>query len=97
MSSAFSCIVIKSDRRSRKVPLLGEIVRVDGREDFFIVMSIDRFHRVAQLMERSGKHRLVDIPFTSLRPFKRNLSQVVRRFLDAQEAMKRQVRKPDLA
>ena len=93
MSSAVSCIVIKSDRHSAKIPLLGEVVQVDRRDGFFIVMHIDRFRHVAQLMERSGKHRLVDVPFSSVRPFKRNLSQVIRRFLDAREdAQKRERR-----
>jgi hypothetical protein len=47
-------------------------------------------------MERSGKHRLVDVPFNSVHPFKRNLSQVIHRFLDARdEAEKRQRRDRD--
>jgi hypothetical protein len=89
VNSAISCIVIKSDRQSAKIPLLGETVRVEGRIGFFIVMNVDRFRRVSQLMERSGKHRLVDVPFESVRPFKRNLSQVVRRFLEAQDEGKK--------
>lgn len=83
MSSAISCIVIQSDRLSGKVPTLGEVVRVDARAGYFVVMHVDRNRRIAQLMERGGKHRLVDIPFSSVRPFKGNLAQVVRRFLDA--------------
>ncbi len=85
MSSAISCIVIKSDRQSGKIPLLGESVRVEDRSGFFVVMHVDRHRRVAQLMERSGKHRLVDVPFSSVRPLKRNLSQVIRRFLDTRD------------
>lgn len=85
MSSAISCIVIKSDRQSGKIPLLGELVQLEDRKGFFVVMNVDRNCGVAQLMERNGKHRLFDVPFTSVRPFKRNLSQVIRRFLDAQE------------
>jgi hypothetical protein len=93
VSSDISCIVIKSDRQSGKIPLLGEAVRVTGRSGFFTVMNVDRSRRVAQLMERSGKHRLVDVSFDSVHLFKRNLSQVIRRFLDARdEAEKRQRR-----
>ncbi len=96
MSSAISCIVIKSDRHSSKIPLLGEVVRVEGRNGFFVVMHVDRNRRVAQLMERNGRHRLVDVPFISVRAFKRNLSQMIRRFLDARdEAQKRQLYNPD--
>ena len=93
MNSAISCIVIKSDRQSGKIPLLGEAVRVAGRKGFFIVMNVDRFRGVAQLMERSGKHRLVDVPFNSVHPFKRNLSQVIRRFLDARDEAEKRARR----
>jgi hypothetical protein len=96
VSSAISCIVIKSDRHSSKIPLLGEVVQVEGRSGFFVVMHVDRNRRVAQLMERNGRHRLVDVPFVLVRPFKRNLSQVIRRFLDARdEAQKRERDNPD--
>jgi hypothetical protein len=52
-------------------------------------MNVDRNRRIAQLMERGGKHRLVDIPFSSVRPFKGNLAQIVRRFLDFRDDRKR--------
>ncbi len=95
VSSAISCIVIKSNRQSEKTPLLGEVVRVDDRNGFFIVLDVDRKRRVAQLMERSGKHRLVDIPFAFVRPFKRNLTQVIERFLEAREDEEKRRRRPD--
>lgn len=85
MSSNISCIVIKSDRRSKRIPLLGEIIRVADRAGLFVVMDIDRERRVAQLMERGGKHRLFDVPFVSLRTFNRSLAQEIHRFLDARE------------
>ena len=90
MSSAISCIVIKSDRRSRKIPLVGEVVRADGKTGLFMVMQVDHDRRVAQLMERTGKHRFVDVPFDSVQTFKHNVSQAVRRFLDAREEAKAQ-------
>jgi len=91
VSSAISCIVIKSDRHSSKIPLLGEVVQVEDRKGLFVVMHVDRNRRVAQLMERNGRHRLVDVPFILVRSFKRNLSQVIRRFLEARdEAQKRE-------
>jgi len=95
VSSDISCIVIKSDPRSGKIPLLGEVVRVDGRIGFFVVMDVDRNRRVAQLMERSGKHRLVDVPFASVRAFKRNLTQVIQRFLDARDEEQKRRRNGD--
>ena len=95
MSSDISCIVIKSDRQSGKIPLLGEVVQVDGGNGYFVVMDVDRNRRVAQLMERSGKHRLVDVPFASVRAFRRNLTQVIQRFLDAREEDQRRRRRGD--
>ena len=88
MSSAISCIVIKTDRLSGKVPLLGEMVHVEGRAGLFVVMNVDKYRSVAQLMERGGKHRLVNIPFSSVRPLRRNLAQVVRRFLESRDGTK---------
>ena len=85
MNSAISCIVIKSDRCSKKIPISGEIVQVDDRTGLFVVMHVDHGRRVVQLMERSGKHRLVDVPFASVRTFNRSLAQAIRRFLDVRE------------
>jgi hypothetical protein len=95
VSSDISCIVIKSDRQSGKIPLLGEVVQVDGGNGYFVVMDVDRNRRVAQLMERSGKHRLVDVPFASVRAFRRNLTQVIQRFLDARDEDQRRRRRGD--
>jgi len=96
VSSDISCIVIKSDRRTKKIPLAGEIVRVADRAGLFVVMDTDLDRRVAQLMERGGKHRLVDVPFISLRTFNRSLAQEIHRFLDArEEAQELQHRPPN--
>jgi len=97
VSSDISCIVIKSDRRTKKIPLAGEIVRVADRAGLFVVMDTDLDRRVAQLMERGGKHRLVDVPFVSLRTFNRSLAREIHRFLDAtEEAQELQHRPPNL-
>ncbi|MGC1422152.1 MAG: hypothetical protein WA354_25235 [Terracidiphilus sp.] len=88
MSSDISCIVIQSDRRSRRIPLLGQIVQVADKTGLFVVMHVDQGRRVAQLMERGGKHRLVDVPFTSLRTFNRSLAHAIHRFLDARDEAK---------
>lgn len=85
MSSDISCIVIKSDRRSKKIPTSGEIVQVASTDGLFVVMHVDHGRRVAQLMERGGRHRLVDVPFASLRTFNRTLAHAIHRFLDARE------------
>lgn len=85
MSSNISCIVIKSDHHSKKVPCTGEIVGVTAENDLFVVMDVDHSRRVAQLMERSGKHRLFDVSFARLRIFNRTLAETVHRILECSE------------
>ena len=83
MTSPVSCIVIKSDLFPIRIPAPGEIVRVVGQSETFIVMQVDRRRSVVQLMERSSKHRLVDVPLKSVRIFNRKLAHAIHRFLDA--------------
>lgn len=88
MSSVISCIVIKSDLFPKRIPASGEIVRVTGLSGSFVVMQVDRRRRMVQLMERSGKHNLLDVPLASVRIFNRKLAHAIRRFLDAREEAK---------
>ena len=88
MSSVISCIVIKSDFFPMRVPVQGQIVRVNGELGSYVVMEVDRDRQIVQLMERWGKHRLVDVPFGSVRIFNRSLAHAIRRFLDAREEAK---------
>lgn len=83
MSSAISCIVIKSDRLPKKIPVAGEIVKVENRSGLFVVMDIDQKSRTAQLMEKSGKHRLLDVPIGAIQTFNRNLARTINRFLES--------------
>ena len=92
MASAVSCVVIKSDFFPRRVPSPGEMVRVAGQTGSFVVMQVDSKRRRVQLMERSGRHRLVDVPFRSVRVFNRNLAHAIHRFLDACDEVKAQNR-----
>lgn len=90
MSCDISCIVIKSDRRTKGIPLLGQTVRVADKTGLFVVMHVDEGRGVAQLMERGGRHQLVEVPFASLRTFSRSVVQAINRFLDAREEQKAQ-------
>lgn len=83
MSSAISCVVIKSDFLSRSIPVVGQLVRVDGESGLFVAMEIDSARRVAKLMEKSGKHRLMDVAFGAIRPLNHRLARAIRCFLDA--------------
>lgn len=91
VTSAVSCIVIKSDFFPRRVPVPGQLVRVEGETGSFVVMQVDRRRRIVQLMEKAGKHRLFDVPFESVRIFNRQLAHAIYRFLDVcEEAKSRQ-------
>lgn len=58
------------------------MVRVVGETGSYVVMQIDRRRRIVQLMEKSGRHRLVDVPFKSVRIFNRNVVRAIHDFLD---------------
>ena len=83
MSSAISCVVIKSDGIFRPVPEPGQVVAVKGEPGLYVVIDIDHRQKSAQLMEKSGKHRLTRVPFASIRALNRKLAQAIHRFLDA--------------
>ena len=83
MSSAISCVVIKSDGIFRPVPEPGQVVAVKGEPGLYVVIDIDHHQKSAQLMEKSGKHRLTRVPFASIRALNRKLAQAIHRFLDA--------------
>jgi hypothetical protein len=85
VSSAISRIVVKSDQAFRKIPTLGEVVGVVGKSGLFVVMKVDLQDREAQLMEKGGKHRLTNVPFSAIRTINRKLAQTIKRFLDTRE------------
>lgn len=82
MSSAISRIVIKSDHTSSRSPQLGQVVALSGAQELYVVMELDRTNRIAQLMEKSGRHRLIEVPFTRIRTFNRKLAEAIHRFLE---------------
>ena len=83
VSSAISRIVIKSDHIFTRFPQLGQIVGVSGASGLYVVMDLDHTNRIAQVMERSGRHRLIKVPIESIRTFNRRLAQAIHRLLDA--------------
>jgi hypothetical protein len=81
VSSAISRIVIKSDHISSRFPQPGQVVALSGAQELYVVMELDHTNRIAQLMEKSGKHRLIQVPFTRIRTFNRKLAEAIHRFL----------------
>lgn len=57
-----------------------------GHLGLFTVVSLDKGHRIAQLMEKHGQHRLFDVPFGDIRTINRSLAHTIRRFLDAHDS-----------
>jgi hypothetical protein len=53
-------------------------------------MDLDHANRIAQLMEKSGQHRLIEVPFARIRTFNRKLAQAIHRFLDSTEELARE-------
>lgn len=66
----------------------GQLVRIEGGSESFVVMHVDRQSSIVQLMERTGKHRLFEVPFKSMRVFNRQLARAIHRFLDVCEESK---------
>lgn len=89
MSSAISCVVIKTDAASRTVPAVGKVVQVDGETGLFVVVDVNRERSIAQLMEKSGQHRLIDVSVDLIKPVNRNLANTIRSFLQSREEAKR--------
>jgi hypothetical protein len=81
VSSAISRIIVKSDHGFRCIPQPGQVVGVTGEAGLYVVMNVDSTSRVAQLMERFGRHRLIDVPLASVRTFNRKLAHAIHRFL----------------
>jgi hypothetical protein len=90
VSSAISRLVIKSDHISSRSPQLGQVVAVSGAQDLYVVMEVDHTNRIAQLMEKSGRHRLIQVPFTRIRTFNRKLAEAIHRFLEIRQDPARQ-------
>jgi hypothetical protein len=90
VNSAISRIVIKSDPIFTRFLQLGPVVSVSGTQGLYVVMDLDHANRIAQLMEKSGKHRLIEVPFARIRTFNRKLAQAIHRFLDSTEELARE-------
>jgi len=78
-------VFIKSDRLRRRVPKVGEMVRLAGRPGLFLVTRVDRNERVVDLMQKAGRHELNEnVPFSSIRSLDKNVSVAVDEFLKSQ-------------
>ena len=84
MGSPVINILIKSDRIHKKTPRAGQIVRIEGRRGLFVVVRADQDNRVAEVMGRSGLHRVEEnVPFASLRAISDNISEALNQFLES--------------
>ena len=90
VSSAISRIVIKSDHIFNRFPQLGQVVGVSGAAGLYVVMDLDHTNRIAQVMEKSGKHRLIEVPFARIRTFNHKLAEAIHRFLETRQELARE-------
>jgi hypothetical protein len=60
------------------------MVRMEGRIGLYVVMRIDRERRMADLMQKGGRHEIeVNVPFASIRTVDKDVSKAIRQFLDS--------------
>lgn len=82
MSSAVVSVVVKSDRVHKKVPKVGQMVRVDGRAGLYEVVRVDRDVRVADVTRRgSARDSETNVPFRSILHVDAQVSKTIERFL----------------
>ena len=82
MGPAVVSVIVKSDRLLKRFPRAGEIVRMEGRTGLYVVMKADRERRVADLMQKGGRHEVEEnVGFSSIRTVARNVSKAIEQFL----------------
>ena len=75
-------VLIKSDRIHKKIPRLGQFVRIEGKTGLFFVVGVDKERRVADAMDRTGIHPMEEnVPFAQIHTLNENVSEAVQRFL----------------
>lgn len=76
-------LVIKSDRE-RRIPQLGQTVRIEGRSGLYRVLTEDIQRRVADLMENGNMHGIEkDVPFHAIRPVDEKVCKAIQEFLNS--------------
>lgn len=90
MGSANVSTVIKSGRLRKKIPNVGQMVRVEGRSGLYKVVRVDRDRRVVDVA-RGGKSNdsEVDVSFTCIVQVDAKISQSIQQFLKSGPARKR--------
>ncbi len=83
MESALVSVIINSDGERKSSPQAGEMVRIEGRKELFLVKRVNRRRGVADLMRRSGLRELYElgVPFRVIRTVPQEASRAIREFL----------------
>lgn len=77
-------VIIKSDHLHRRIPRIGELVRLEGRFGLFEVVRVDKEVRIADLVHcTKSREREENVPFGALRPVSRNLAKAIEHFLES--------------
>jgi hypothetical protein len=82
VGSANVSAVIKSGRVGKKIPNVGQMVRVEGRAGLYKVVRVDRDRRVADVA-RGGKDddSELDVSFTCIVHVDAKVSKTIQQFL----------------
>ena len=76
-------VIIKSDHLHRRIPRIGELVRLEGRIGLFEIVRVDKENRVADLVHCTKSHDPEnDVPFSAMRRISRSISKAIEEFLD---------------
>lgn len=82
MNSSISVVVVKSDRLRRKVPKVGEQVRLEGEAGLWAVARVDREHRMFDAARVADPRDLLkDVPFKRIREVDAKTFEAVQAFL----------------
>lgn len=75
--------MIASEGLPRKLPRVGEMVRVNGRNGLFMVTRVDKFKGTAHLKQRAFQSDLLErgVPFSLIQTLPQQESKAIQHFL----------------
>lgn len=83
LEPALISVIIKADRRRKRFPTVGEMVRLKNRKGLLMVTRVDEGQQVADLMQRVGYREQLEknVPFSRIGPVPRQASRAIHSFL----------------
>lgn len=80
---AIVSVIIKTDRLRKRLPKVGEMVRLMDHKGLFKVIRVDKEQRAADLMQRALYQEVLEtnVPFNLIRTVPRGASRAIQNFL----------------